>query len=832
MPNLNEMIGSIARSALNTLSRPAQTRGELALPGLQQPVEVQRDPWGVPHIFASSLPDLMVAQGFVHGQERLFQMEINRRTAAGRMSEILGEVALPLDRWVRTLTLQRVAEFEYGLLDENTRTLLQAYANGVTAAMQHGPQPVEFTLLRHRPEPWSVVDSLSWIKMMAWGLSVNWESELLRARLIERLGPEKAAELDPDYRADWPTVLPIRDFSGLGTRALAQAEAARPFSGPSPYAGVGSNNWVVHGQRTASGKPLLANDMHLMLSIPSIWYENHLHCPELQVTGVSFPGLPGVLAGHNGRVAWGFTNGFPDVQDLYMERTRRTADGGLEVEYNGAWEAGQVLRERIPVKGQQPVEHEVLVTRHGPVINSLAVELCGETPLALRWTALEPNTMIAGLLAMNQAQDVHSFHQALRHWHTPVQNIVYADIHGDIGYTLPGRIPIRRKGDGQVPVPGWTDAYEWERYIPFEDLPHTINPPEGYVASANNRVVGDAYPYYLGRETISADRALRIHELLAAEPVLDITSFERMHTDLVCPSARRLTAALDGLHSEEPHLQVLLERLRDWDGRLGADSVEAAVYEVFYRRLLYLLLSDRLDEFVLQKDPNAAGRLEATRSDLTERYLGKGPTPLLEESSIYGFRALEWLLALLEQPQSPWYDLGGGQDRQAVLLAALADTQRYLQARLGAEIENWRWGELHRLLLAHTLGSVEAIGVCTNRGPYPIGGDQNTVWATGTHLHRPEGQDIVGPPYRMIIDLGNLANSQSVLLPGQSGRPGTPHYDDQIEDWFNGRYHPMLFSEQQLAEVALEVLRLLPAGETAAMATAEGQAPRKTQSAD
>lgn len=810
MPDLNEIIGSIARTALNTLSRPAQTRGRLDLPGLEQAVEVKRDPWGVPHIFAGSLTDLFRAQGFVHAQDRAFQMEINRRTAAGRMSEVLGEVALPLDRWLRTLTVRRVAEFEVGLLDEDTRRLLQAYAHGVTAGMQHGPQPVEFTLLRTRPEPWSLADSLAWIKMMAWGLSVNWESELLRARLIERLGPEKARELDPDYRADWPNVLLSDEFANIGTAALEQAEAARPFSGPSPYDGVGSNNWVVHGQRTASGFPLLANDMHLLLGIPSVWYENHLHCPELQVTGVSFAGLPGVVAGHNGKVAWGFTNGFPDVQDLYMERIRRTPAGGLEVEYNGRWEAGQVLHERIPVKGQEPVEHEVLVSRHGPLINSLAAELAGETPLALRWTALEPNTMIAGLLAMNQAGDVHAFHQALRHWHTPSQNVVYADTNGDIGYTLPGRIPVRRKGDGQVPVPGWTDEYEWERYIPFEDLPHVINPPEGYIASANNRVVGDSYPYYLGRETVGPDRALRIRELLQAEPEVDRAYCARMQTDLVCPSARRMAALLGTLDSVDPEQQEVLARLRGWDGRLAPDSPEAAVYEIFGRRLLYLLLSDHLDEFVLQKNGSAAGQLEALRSNLTERYLGKGPTPMLEESSMFGYRALEWLLALLEQPESPWYDLGGGQDRQTVMLAALDDTLRYLKARLGPKMDDWSWGDLHQLALSHTLGSVEAIGAWTNRGPYPIGGDHNTVWATGTRL--PEGQQLVGPPYRMIVDLADLANSQSVLLPGQSGRPGTPHYDDQIDDWFAGRYHPMLFTTAQLAEVALDVLQLQPSG--------------------
>jgi penicillin amidase len=712
---------------------------------------------------------------------------------------------------MRTLTMRRVAEFEVGLLPEADRALLEAYAAGVTAFIQTGALPVEFTLLRYQPEAWQEADSLAWVKMMAWTLSDNWATELVRARLIARLGPEKAAELDPDYHPDWPTVLPPGvDYSGIGTSALELAEAARPFTGPSPYEGLGSNNWVVHGERTASGAPLLANDMHLGLTIPAIWFENHLHCPELTVIGVSFPGIPGILSGHNGRVAWGYTNGFPDVQDLYMEKLRRTVEGGVEVEFQGKWEPATVLKEYIQIKGQETVAHEVIVTRHGPVINSLNPELTGETPLALRWTALEPNLMITSLVEMMRAQDVSALHAALRGWHTPAQNVVYADVHGDIGYTLPGKIPIRAQGDGQVPVPGWTGDYEWDAYIPFEALPHRINPPEGFFATANNKVTGNDYPYYLGRETIGPDRAARIIELLEARPRLDLPDMQAMQFDLVCPSARRLQELLDGLRVEDPEQQALLDLLQDWDGRLAADSAPALVYEVFYRRMIALLLTNRLDEYILETRKNGRTEVEARRDDLAEYYLGKGPVPVLFESTLFGFRALEWLLDLLEQPESPWYDLGGGQDRAAVIRAALADTLTYLKANLGPQPQDWQWGKVHQLLFAHPLGSQAVLSAFFNRGPYPIGGDQNTVWATGSRPHVPEGQQLIGPAYRMIVDLGNLENSCAILTPGQSGRPGTAHYDDQIEDWFEGNYHPMLFTEAQLAKQPLKMLRLTP----------------------
>jgi penicillin G amidase len=810
MPDWNQMFENLSAAALRRLSRLPQTEGERRLPGLSAPVSIQRDDRGVPHIFASTQEDLYTAQGYVHAQDRLFQMDFNRRMIAGRLSEILGEVSLPLDRWMRTLTMRRVAEFEVSLLNPSGLTALEAYARGVNAFIQHGPLPVEFTLLRYQPEPWQPADTLAWIKMLAWGLCVNWETEILRARLIERLGPEKAAELEPAYFAHWPTILPgATDFSGIGTSALARAAAARPFSGPSPYSGVGSNCWVVHGTRTASGKPLLANDMHLSMGIPAIWYENHLECPTLLVTGVTFPGIPGIVSGHNGKVAWGYTNGFADVQDLYMEHLRRKPDGGVEAEFKGTWEPVTRLQETIQVKGKPDVQHEVLVTRHGPVINELSPELMGETPLALRWTALEPNGMIECMGSLFRAQNCQEFHEALRGWHTPSQNTLYADVEGNIGYTLTGAIPVRAEGDGSVPVPGWTGEFEWTYYIPFEDLPHQINPPQGYFASANNRVAGAEYPYNLGRDVISGNRAGRISELLESQAVLDLTFFEQMHFDQVCPPARRITAILGSLPISNPALTPILDRMRVWDGILRADSPEAAVYEVFYRRLVSMLLSEPLDEFKLQRLEGGT-RLEAVRFAFSEFIMGKGPTPILMETSLFGYRTLEWLESLLQQPESPWYNLGGGQQRQEIVEAALQDTQQILRTTQGERIDDWAWGKLHQIELKHPLGSAAALRGLLNRGPFPLGGDQHTVWATGAYTHQAEGQSVVSAPYRMLVDLGNLENSRSILAPGQSGRPTSPFYDDQLEAWFTGAYHPILYTPQSLAKHPLRTLRLVP----------------------
>ncbi len=619
------MWGSISCTFLTWLSRRSlpQTGGALRLAGLEGPVEVIRDRWGVPHVYARSSRDLACAQGYVHAQDRLWQMDFSRRLAAGRLSEILGAAAAPVDQWVRILGLRRVAEEETGLLDDRSRSEAEAYAAGVNARIAQRRLPLEFTILAYRPEPWTVADSLSWSKMMAWMLSVNWESELLRAHLIARLGPDLAAALEPAYPPQCPYVIPPGvDYATIGASAEERARRARPMLGPAADEGLGSNNWVLSGSRTASGRPILANDMHLPMGLPAIWYENHLACPDYEVTGVTFPGIAGVLSGHNGHVAWGYTNGFPDVQDLYVERLRRTDDGRVQYEYQGRWLDARVLQEVIRIRGRKPVTQEVVITRHGPIINALTPALAGEEPLALRWTALDPAPMTSALPRMARARNCREFREAVRSWTVPVQNVVYADTEGDIGYSYPGKVPIRAKGDGRVPVPGWTGEYEWTGYIPFEELPHLHNPPQGYVVTANNRVVRDDYPYHLGYDCCFGDRAERIVELIEAGGRIDLAYVQRMQFDQLSPTARDVARCLGQIEVADTELAQVVEMMGRWDGTLAPDSPEAAVHEVFAPRFIRLALSERL-------------------GDLTDRYLGLGPTPVLAEGTIFGCRSWE-----------------------------------------------------------------------------------------------------------------------------------------------------------------------------------------------
>jgi penicillin amidase len=767
--------GAVGGLYAGLLRRPLpRRRGRVTLPGLHAEVEVVVDTWGVPHIFATTLADAVRAQGYLHAQDRLWQLELNRRVVAGRLAEIVGEVAVPLDRWMRTLSLRHTAEQEPDLLTDETLGLLQAYADGVNARIDEGRLPVEFTLLRHTPEPWTVVDSLAWVKMMALTLSVNWEAEIVRARIIDRIGPELAAELEPPYAAGMPYVVPQGvDYSCIGGSALQASAAAEKISGPVAIDGLGSNNWAVHGSRTTTGMPLLANDMHLGLTIPAIWYENHLSAPGFEVTGVSFPGLPGVVSGHNTKVAWGFTNGFPDVQDLYVEHLRRDGDR-VQYEYEQAWHDADVRIETIRVKGQAPVVEQVVTTRHGPIINSLAPEHAGEQPLALRWTAHEPNTMAQVLFAMNRVESCEQMREVLRDWHTPVQNVVYADVHGTIAHSYPGRIPIRAAGDGRTPVPGWTGEYEWTGYIPYEQLPHQENPERGIIATANNRAVDDSYPYWLGSDFVTGSRAERIVEMLEQAGTVDVATIRRMHLDLVSTSGRRTAAAVAGLASSDAAVDEALRLLAEWDGTLGPDSAAASIYQVFSITLANRLLQPRL-------------------GDVTALYTGQGITPIIAESSLMGERCREWLDRMLDDPSSSWWDTGGGQTREQQIIAAMADTVAELTSRFGADPVRWRWGGLHRLVLRHALGSQAPLDRLFNRGPFPMGGDGDTLWNAQIARHDATSDGVmIGPPFRFIADLADLGQSRGHLMPGQSGQVGSPHYADGIGPWLRGDYHPMV----------------------------------------
>ncbi len=775
-PLLN-LLANLGLKAFNALNRP-HTQARLSIKGLNGEVEVIRDVWGTPHIFGRSIEDVVFAQGFVHAQERLWQMDLCRRLGAGRLSEILGKPTLSTDIAMRTMGFRKWAEKSTSNVEGQERTILGAYCDGVNACIRREPLPLEFRLLRYSPEPWTLADTLSWNYLLFLNLGTSWESELLRGQLISAIGPEKASELELAIEEAGPLILDASWPSPL--------QSGNRYAGPSRKDGVGSNNWAISSQRSKSAAPLLANDMHVGLTNPAIFFQNHLSCAALDVVGVSFPGIPLVVQGHNGRVAWGFTNGFADVQDLYVEHLR-TQDGRLEYELRGEWQPVVYRQEKILVKGQPAHTETVAETAHGPIINhallsSVTPEL---PPLAMRWTAFETYTSFKAVIRMNQAQDCQEFRQALREWVSPVQNVVFADTQNNIAFLQAGEIPIRAHGDGSKPMPGWTGEREWVGRIPFDELPQLHNPPRGFIVTANNRVAGSDYPYYLGRDYINADRAQRITELIEGTPAHDLESIKKIQLDQRPPSTRKMIQLSRDLHADDPELAEALQMIARWDGNLDAGSVPAAIVEVWVRQILALVLDGKL-------------------SGLEARVRGSYP------AGLWGLHSWEWLSARLEDPGSHWWDHDGLSGRNGVLLEALQRSLAYLRQKLGPDVRSWRWGSLHQLTFSHVLGQARPLDKIFNRGPYPIGGDSGTVSSAYTSWYENDPEGAIGPPFRFLIDMADPAHAQVTFAPGQSGRPGTPHYDDGIEDWFSGQYHLLLFLREEIERYTESRLILEP----------------------
>ncbi len=781
---LSSVLGPLVRFGIKLLSqgRLPQTQGSLTVNGLRAPVQVLRDRWYVPHIYAQSAEDAIFAQGFVHAQERLWQMDFNRRVVAGRLAEILGEGGLLPDRVMRTFGFRRLVEKEAGLMPENLCALAEAYCAGVNSgidlAVRRRKLPVEFSLLNYHPEPWEPADILGISKLMSWTLAGNWDAEFMRAQVVNRLGKEKADQFEVDLENTWAAIL------DTAPRTL---DPTRPFTGAHASDGAGSNNWVVHGTRTDSGMPLLANDMHLDLTAPAIWFENHLVGGDLEISGITIPGTPLITAGHNKHVAWGFTDGFNDVQDLYEEHLRKNSQGEVEYEFKGEWLPAEVRKEEIRVKGGKTVTEEVTITGHGPIINVLIEADFPDTPpLAMKWTAFEPETTILALYDMNLARSCAEFHQALARFSGPGQNTVYADTQGNIGYTLSGRTPIRAKGNGSVIVPGWTGEYEWTGYIPFDEMPHLDNPPKGYVATANNPQSRDSGKYFISRDYCQVDRAARIVELIEKSPKINIDYIQKMQVDQVSHSARVLAQYLSKLPVDQPDLQEIVHNMAQWDGELGPDSPSAAVYEITIRRAIRMLLDTHLGDFGV-------------------RLQGKGVASFLWSNHTW-----EWFIRLLDTPQSPWFDLGHGEQRDDVLILALRQAADNLRREQGTNEKPVVWGNLHRLTFHHVLGAKKPLDAAFNLGSFPIGGDGSTIWSSFAPYYTLEAGTTAGPPFRFIADLSDLNHCWGMLAPGQSGHPASPHYGDGIRPWFDGSYHPMLFQRTEIEKNLSAQLDLNP----------------------
>lgn len=782
------------------------TAGTLKLPGLRDRVTIVRDANAVPQIRAASKLDAWYALGFVHAQDRLWQMQMNKRVVAGRLAEILGPSALGTDKFLRTLGIRRNAEAILAQSSPATRAALQAYADGVNAYIdsRKEPLPPEFLILRTRPEHWEPADTLGWQTMMAWDLGANWTQETLRMSLSQVLPVARINEL----LAPYPGERPVRtmDYGGLYRHLapLATAMASVQQKAPASYVeGMGSNNWVVSGAHTQSGKPMLANDPHLGLQAPALWYFARLQAPGLDVTGATLPGAPIVVLGHNQRIAWGLTNTAPDVQDLYIERLQ--PGNGDSYQTPDGWAPFVTRTETIHVKGAPDVTLNVRATRHGPVISDVAEPVAAAAApfgaqyvVSFQWTALraDDRTFQAGL-KMNVASDWATFTEALRDFHAPQQNIVYADIDGNIGFIAPGRVPLRRADNdlkGLAPAPGWDARYDWTGFIPFDQLPRSYNPPDGIIATANQRIVGPDYPYFITSEWTVPYRYQRISALLAATPRHTLDSFGAIQKDLVSLAVRDalpllLAAPVSRDVSRPERERALFGALRKWDGTMDADRTEPLVVTAWLRALSRRLFEDKVGDALFARMWEQRNVQQPMLNILRDqRGLGgfwcdKSTTPETETCS--------------DAIGDAWE-------------SAIADLDR----RYGSKPEHWRWGEAHTARSEHKpFGKAQYLASLFNLR-VPTGGDTYTV-NVGRHNLRDEKapfESTHAASVRALYDLSDLDGSRFMDSTGQSGNALSPHYRDWTGKWAAVQYFTIPHGRRTPGQEAFETLVLAPAG--------------------
>lgn len=832
-----------------------QLDGEIALSGLDDAVEVQRDELGIPTITATTSHDLFYAQGYVHAQDRFWEMDFRRHVTSGRLSELFGESQLGTDTFLRTLGWRKVAEQELELLSEETRAYYEAYADGVNAYLaDHDGAAVSFEYAvlgmqnsEYEIEKWTPADSLAWLKAMAWDLRGNVDAEGERALLAANYTPDEIAQLYPAYPLDEkPVIVPTitTDAPPPTPRSLAQEAAdAAAAAGSGTDAdggatdadgasiswvevdsvveavgellggvreGVGSNSWVVSGALTESGMPLLVDDPHLGPALPSVWYQVGLRCAEqspecpFDVGGFSFSGVPGVIIGHNDRVAWGLTNLNTDVADLYIEKVN-----GEQYWRDGALVDLVTSTETIRVAGGDDVELQIRSTGHGPIISGLssvesaiaknpfvggdgiptppADQLEGEYAVSLQWTALQPGTAAESIFALNLARDFGEFRAAATLFDVPAQNLIYADVDGNIGYQTPGRLPVRGAGDGWLPQPGWDSAYDWQGFIPFEELPVVYNPPSGYIVTANNRIVDDSYPYAFGDDWDYGWRAARIEGLLQrkiAAGKLTADDMRDIQADNEFWMGLRLSVAYADVSVSSEGAQQALDLLASWDAQSTPDSSAAAYANVLWDELA-------MDLFVRGREhpvPLAHGRM---------------------------FLVVD---RLLNDPESPWWTNAElGVDGRDEMLAKAAEQayDRIVQLQ-GDNPDRWNWGSLHAIELTHSTFGSSGIGAMEwlfNRGPYAVGGGTSAANATGWSLGTGSFTTDWVPSMRMIVDLGDFDASRWNHLTGASGHTFHPNYTDQAVAWQKVQLTPWAWSRDAVADTTTHTLTLRPRGE-------------------
>lgn len=753
----------------------------LQVPGVRTAIGIWRDPEGIPHVRADSAWDAFLGQGFVHAQDRLWQMEYDRRRGSGRWAEYIGPKGVAQDVAMRRRRLAASARSDYAQLNVDTRAMLDGYAAGVNAFLATTEVlPVEFTLLETRPAPWQPWESVLVFKVRHADMG-TWQVKVWRARLVRHLGAARAATLCPGTQPNPMLIVPpgetVLDLIAGGLEELGAYEG---LGVSVPESSGGSNNWAVSGRRTRSGRPLLAGDPHRALEVPNVYYQNHISCPEFDAVGLSFPGVPGLPHfGHNAQVAWSVTHTNADAQDLYLERF----DAGDPTRYDvgGEWRAAEVERETIDVRGHAARDIDVTVTHHGPIILG---DPRHDLALALADAALAgPNGTFEAFLPMLRARSADELEAAMRTWVDPVNNLVFADVGGAIGYRTRGRIPVRAAANAWVPVPGWDGMHEWQGYVPFDEMPAIRNPALGFVVSANSRVTGTGYVHYIGLDFSPDFRTRRLVARLSSLERATVADMVTMHTDEVSIPGTEFVGIFRGMTSGDPVVRGALERLASWDGRMSADSAAAAIYAVFRERLMRDVMTPILGPLAPEAFAGAprggTAHMARLRARLTE-WIQQGDVALLREGATW--------------PE--------------VIARALAEAMAELRDRLGPDPARWRWGDLHRTQPSHPLSSLYPEWQPVLDPPaVPVGGDADTVRA-GAFVSALGYHVTLTAVARYAFDVGAWDESGWIVPFGGSGHPGSPHFADQVEAWRDGTLLPMRYAWDRIRAAAASYQRL------------------------
>jgi penicillin amidase len=757
------------------------TAGTLHVAGPRRPLTIYRDGYGVPHIEAETDEDAWFGLGFCEAQDRAFQLELRMRTARGTLSEVIGEQTLSIDRLSRRIGFRDSSLRQLPVLAPEVRGQIEAFVAGINAAYEAGlkQRPHEFLLLRMKPTPWDAADVLSAGKLMSFWLIGNWDVELSRLKILLSDGEQALRDLDPVYQAHHPVSAPPASEAGPAIdRLSSDLEEFRSFAG----GGSGSNNWAIAGSRTKSGRPILANDPHLDPVLPPHWYLAHLGTPAWQVAGAALIGAPAIGAGHNGHAAWGITAGLSDTVDLFIEDV---APDGRGVRRGGGYERCDLRQEVIRVKGKRDVIEEVLVTPRGPVVSPGFGD--GLPVLSMRAVWLDPRP-VRGFLTVHKARSVAEFRREFEQWPVLPQNVAIADTEGAIAWQLVGELPRRRKGFGTLPLHGADAQTGWfDDTVPFEQMPHAINPESGFVGSANNKPVADSWDGpFLGVDWLDGYRAARIFEALGERDDWDVASTLRLQLDEASLTWREIRDAVIALQPQTEEARLAVELLRAWDGVVSVSSPAASVYEAF--------IAEMWQQVARSRAPNAI-----------DYALGRGFTELLPSSTFAAGRISTLLRRLREKPEG-WFDRGWDE----VMLEALTVVVQRLRRDHGVTPAGWAWGTLRQLTLQHPIGRIQALAPVFNRGPYPYGGDGNTVSQASASVRRFGANPGAIASLRAVIDVGDWEAARFSMPGGQSGNPFSPHYDDLLPLWLSGDGVPIPWSADAVREAARQMLRLLP----------------------